>query len=412
MYKIKDVETRIKNDGVDLGDIGCRFYTEDENTASIRIGINDKQGRIDLKAHGLTPRLHLFMEDGSIFKNEPLIIDDVVKGFLTYKIPKKVIKHAGYVRCKLFLEKEEEKIHVANFSFNIVDSGIESAVAKEIDVKLVDDAITRILKDNATDLLSKDFKEKIDKDVISYIEKNESRFKGAKGDKGEPGQPGAKGDTGKKGEQGAPGKNGTVVSINPDTKMWQIDGKDTDIKAEPELLDKINIANVEGLENKLQEVEKIKDTTLNDSKTYTDSKIAELVDSAPESMNTLRELAEAIQNNSISESVLQQIGSKVSTEDFEGFKQSLNSLYADKNHSHTIKQIEGLENALSKKSDINHSHDERYLLSSNAFTKEEADKLYQPIGSSQPSLNIWIGSETEYNYLYQKDPNTLYLIKG
>ncbi|HDJ2870912.1 TPA: collagen-like protein, partial [Staphylococcus aureus] len=102
-----------------------------------------------------------------------------------------------------------------------------------------------------------------DKDVISYIEKNESRFKGAKGDKGEPGQPGAKGDTGKKGEQGAPGKNGTVVSINPDTKMWQIDGKDTDIKAEPELLDKINIANVEGLENKLQEVEKIKDTTLN-----------------------------------------------------------------------------------------------------------------------------------------------------
>lgn len=40
--------------------------------------------------------------------------------------------------------------------------------------------------------------------------------------------------------------------------MWQIDGKDTDIKAEPELLDKINIANVEGLENKLQEVEKSK----------------------------------------------------------------------------------------------------------------------------------------------------------
>ena len=40
--------------------------------------------------------------------------------------------------------------------------------------------------------------------------------------------------------------------------MWQIDGKDTNIKAEPEILDKINIANVEGLENKLQEVEKSK----------------------------------------------------------------------------------------------------------------------------------------------------------
>ncbi len=43
----------------------------------------------------------------------------------------------------------------------------------------------------------------------------------------------------------------------------------TDIKAEPELLDRINIANVEGLEDKLQEL-KNKDTTLNDSKTYTD----------------------------------------------------------------------------------------------------------------------------------------------
>ncbi len=61
MYKIKDVETRIKKDGLDLCDIRSRLYTEEENTASIRIGINDKQGRIDLKAHGLTPRLHLFM---------------------------------------------------------------------------------------------------------------------------------------------------------------------------------------------------------------------------------------------------------------------------------------------------------------------------------------------------------------
>ncbi len=43
---------------------------------------------------------------------------------------------------------------------------------------------------------------------------------------------------------------------------------------------------------------------------------------------------------------MQQIGSKVSTEDFEKLEQYINSLYAIKNHSHTIKQIEGLENAL------------------------------------------------------------------
>ncbi|MGZ7278218.1 hypothetical protein ACXWOP_09960 [Streptococcus pyogenes] len=25
---------------------------------------------------------------------------------------------------------------------------------------------------------------------------------------------------------------------------------------------------------------------------------------------------------------------------------------------------------------------------------------------------MWTGTENEYNYIYQKDPNTLYLIKG
>ncbi len=115
---------------------------------------------------------------------------------------------------------------MSNFSFNIVDSGIESAVAKEIDVKSVDDAITRILKICDT-LLSKDFK--IDKDVISYIEKNESRFKGAKGDKGEPGQPGAKGEAGKKGEQAILQKR-TVASIRTlHLKCGKLT-KDTDIK--------------------------------------------------------------------------------------------------------------------------------------------------------------------------------------
>ncbi len=47
------------------------------------------------------------------------------------------------------------------------------------------------------------------------------------------------------------------------------------------------------------------------------------------------------------------------------------------------------------------------------LTKEEADKLYQSIGSSQPSLNIWTAvKQNRMVNLYQKDSNTLYLIKG
>ncbi len=82
---------------------------------------------------------------------------------------------------------------------SIVDSGIDEQKKSMLNSYI----IYKILKDNTTDLLSKDFKEKIDKDNLN-IEKNESRFKGAKGDKGEPGQPGAKGEQGQK-------KQGTQV---------------------------------------------------------------------------------------------------------------------------------------------------------------------------------------------------------
>ena len=51
-------------------------------------------------------------------------------------------------------------------------------------------------------------------------------------------------------------------------------------------------------------------------------------------------------------------------------------------------------------------------MSSQAFTKQQADNLYQLKSASQPTVKIWTGTENEYNYIYQKDPNTLYLIKG
>ena len=44
--------------------------------------------------------------------------------------------------------------------------------------------------------------------------------------------------------------------------------------------------------------------------------------------------------------------------------------------------------------------------------KQQADNLYQLKSASQPTVKIWTGIENEYNYIYQKDPNTLYLIKG
>lgn len=204
MYKIKDIETRINNKTVDIGDIGCRFYTEDENTAYVRIGINDEKGRINFKESNLTPKLHLFTEDGSIFKNEPVTIDDNVKGFLTYKIPKNVIKHVGMVRCKLFLENDHERIHVANFHFYIIDSGIDDAVQKEVSITLVEDTVKRIIRTNASELLGDDFKETLNTTAKQYIADNADKFKGERGERGEKGEAG---------ERGAQGIAGTSADI-------------------------------------------------------------------------------------------------------------------------------------------------------------------------------------------------------
>ncbi|MCS5417454.1 BppU family phage baseplate upper protein [Staphylococcus aureus] len=182
MYKIKDIETRINNKTVDIGDIGCRFYTEDENTAYVRIGVNDEKGRINFKESNLTPKLHLFTEDGSIFKNESVLIDDNVKGFLTYKIPKNVIKHVGMVRCNLFLENDYERIHVANFHFYIIDSGIDDTVQKEVSITLVEDTVKRIIRTNASELLGEELKESLKEEAKQFINDNSEMFKGERGE--------------------------------------------------------------------------------------------------------------------------------------------------------------------------------------------------------------------------------------
>src|SRR5699024_278380 len=120
-------------------------------------------------------------------------------------------KHPGTVNAKLFLKNEKESIHVANFSFNIKDSGITDAVDKEITVNLVDDSVRRIIQENAIELLGDGFKDDVSVELKNYVNDNVETFKGPKGDEGKQGQRGPqgfKGDTGEQGIQGIPGPKG------------------------------------------------------------------------------------------------------------------------------------------------------------------------------------------------------------
>lgn len=213
IIKMTDVETHINPRNVDIGDIGSRFYTEDENTAFIRIRINYNDSPVDLTKTDMKPKLDLFMEDGSVFIDETIAVLIPESGLIQYDIPSNVIKHIGKVNCKLFMDSPEHSIHVANFSFSIVDSGVEKVVSKEISLNLVKDTVKQIMSEDLTELLDTEFKDKLTGDLQYYLSSHNEEFKGPKGDEGpqgEQGPQGLQGEVGPQGAQGIPGEKGDV----------------------------------------------------------------------------------------------------------------------------------------------------------------------------------------------------------
>ena len=211
IYKNKDIDVSVNVDSIDKGNIKANFYTEDKGTSSIRIYLNWNKNRINLQSINMQPQLDLFHSDGSIFMDEKVDIILAEQGLIQYKITDQVIKHPGTVNAKLFLKNEKESIHVANFSFNIKDSGITDAVDKEITVNLVDDSVRRIIQENAIELLGDGFKDDVSVELKNYVNDNVETFKGPKGDEGKQGQrgpQGVKGDTGEQGVQGVQGPKG------------------------------------------------------------------------------------------------------------------------------------------------------------------------------------------------------------
>ena len=184
IFKNKDIETNINERTVELGNINANFYTEDEQTASIRMFIKWNNHPVNLKKINMKPVLSLFMQDGSIFEGEKVEVVIPEKGIIQYKIPSNVIKHIGKVNAKLLLENENESIHVANFNFTIVDSGTEEPVRKELSFNLVDEAIRRIVQISAMELLGDGFEERLNTDVINHLDSNPELFKGEKGEIG------------------------------------------------------------------------------------------------------------------------------------------------------------------------------------------------------------------------------------
>ncbi|WEN70366.1 BppU family phage baseplate upper protein [Staphylococcus sp. NRL 16/872] len=212
--KVSDIETNINVGTAENGNINANFYTEDDGSAYIRITVTDNNVNVDFTDTNLKPRLDLFSQDGSIFTNEPLDIVSPKDGVIIYKVSDNVIKHAGRVDAKLFLEYKTQSVHVANFYFTIQDSGIDGPIGKEVNVSSLQRLVRNVMSENAMGLLTDEYTQELKDDIHMYLVENPDEFKGEKGDVGPQGPQGPIGNSGSSLIfENAPAKDGTLLRV-------------------------------------------------------------------------------------------------------------------------------------------------------------------------------------------------------
>lgn len=202
IFKQGEVNARIDERGIDLGDINVQLYTMDNSTVALDIYLKQrnlfKQRKefipVNLNQTNFKPVLHLIAEDNSIFTNEELEVVNAEQGHVRYQVSDYVTKHVGRVQAKLFLvnkDNTDDSSHVANFYFKVNDSGLTGAIGREIRVEVLDDIVKRVMLENI------------------------ENFRGPKGDTGDIGPQGPRGIKGVDGTNGEIGPTGPTGPMGP-----------------------------------------------------------------------------------------------------------------------------------------------------------------------------------------------------
>ena len=134
-----------------------------------------------------------------------------------------------------------------------------------------------------------------------------------------------------------------------------------------------------------------------------EARIADLVDGAPDALNTLREIAElASSNKTVQEQLTEAIAGKAdkththSQSQVTGLSTALNNK-ADKTHTHETSQVVGLDNALADKADKTHTHTQAQVtgLSTALSGKANASHTHTTSHiSDYPGHVVFIGSDS------------------
>ena len=235
--------------------------------------------------------------------------------------------------------------------------------------------------------------------------------------KGEKGEKGDQGEQGIQGEQGAAGANGkdgltTAISVNG-TTYTHSDGTIT-LPNYPTVPTKTSqLTNDSGYLTEHQSLEGLA------TETYVDSSVANIVSSAPETLDTLNELATALGNDpNFATTVATELGTKVDKVDGKGLSTNdLSNLLKDQydaayQHSQTA-HFSGSYNDLSDKPTIPSktselTNDRGYITSSDIPSSLPAN------GGNADTVGgyaIWVGTQAQYNAITSKSSTTIYLIK-
>lgn len=184
IYKTKEIETNINERGVNLGNVDVTLYTMDKDTAAFKIYLkrevnygNEKvYDPVNLYTADMTPRIDIVAADGSVFSNEPIDIVIPESGVIQYIVSDYVIRHAGKMDVYIYLENKSESVQVANFYFYIEEDGVARRLGKEITGDRLEDIVKSVMSGQLMELLSKDYREQLDREIKQFLSDNNKDF--------------------------------------------------------------------------------------------------------------------------------------------------------------------------------------------------------------------------------------------
>ena len=158
-------------------------------------------------------------------------------------------------------------------------------------------------------------------------------------------------------------------------------------------------------ESLLEEIEKARILAETNSNIYTDTAVANLVDGAPAALNTLNELAQAIQEHqSVYEAYVSNIANALATKSDVGHDH--NGLYYTKLQVDDIIDTKigdidfsafALRSELATKADVNHNHNDAYSAIGHKHTTSDITNLYDNV-YSKVAVDGLVGAKADANH--------------